>query len=186
VNLETLFDNVKNSGRIKASRLAHFRMSVKHYAAALGCPSAEDCPLEVYNLDDATRNQKIEKHFNGKKSAYLLRNTKNDISFLLRLAAELKLVAPSQSRQGSKGGAVKHKLGRSLPRKTSAEKTGFHRKSYSLSISRWSEELKKQYDDWKEWVSVERTVAGDIKPYNRPATIENKTDKMAAFFDVST
>ena len=181
MNLETLFDKVKNSGRIKSSRLAHVRMSVKHYAAALGCPCTEDCPQEVYNQDRATRNREIEKYFDGKKSAYLLRNTKNDISFLLRLAGEMDLLVPQESANENRT-VGRHKLGRSLPRKTSAEETGFHRPSYSLPIAQWSEELREQYDDWKNWVSIERIIAGTIKPYNRSATIENKTDKMEAYF----
>lgn len=181
MNLETLFEKVKNSERIKSSRLAHVRMSVKHYAAALGCPRTKDCFQEVYNRDSATRNRLIEEYFDGKKSAYLVRNTKNDISFLLRLAGELNLILPQESASKNRVGG-KNKLGRSLPRKTSAENTGFHRRSYGLPIARWSAKLREQYNDWKNWVSVERTIAGKIKPYNRPATIENKTDKMEAYF----
>lgn len=181
MNLEILFDRVEESGLIKSSRFAYVRISVKHYAASLGCPSTKNCSGEAYNLDRATQNRIIEKHFDGKKSAYLLRNTKNDISFLLRLAGELELVVPKEQADENKP-AGRHNLGRSMPRKTSAEKTGFHCQSYGLPVIRWSAKLKEQYDDWIEWVSVERMIAGKIKPYNRPATIENKTDKMEAYF----
>lgn len=182
MNLVTLFDYIQKSGQVKPSRIAHIRMSVKQYSAALGCPSLEKCTQDIYDLDQPTRNRIIEKHFDGKKSAYVLRNTKNDISFLFRLAEELKLLPEKEINNEDKNSIGKHKLGRTLPQKIPADKTGFHRAAYGFPISKWSEQLKNQYEDWKEWVSVERTIADKIKPFNRPTTIQNKTDKMEAYF----
>ena len=183
MNLETLFNKLQEAGRIKPSRLAHIRMSVRHYAAALGCPSPEDCSCEVYAIDEQTRNQFIEEYFKGGKSAYLLRNTKNDISFLFRQAEELKLIElPDPIIEGEDGDFGKRKLGRALPRKVLPKQTGFHRQSYGLPFEDWSDELREQYEDWRRWVSTDRKVAGNINPYNRPATIENKTRKFESYF----
>jgi hypothetical protein len=184
VNLETLFNKVQESGCIKPSRLPHIRMSIRNYAGALGCPSIKDCPQEVFVVDKSTRNLVIEKHLSGKKSAHLLRNTKNDISFLLRQAEELNLIKlPELKLDRTRSEEIsKHKLGRSLPRKVSPKDVGFHRTSYGLPLEKWHTHLREQYEDWKRWVSVDRVVVNGINPYNRPATIENKTNKLKAYF----
>jgi len=184
VNLETLFNKVQESGRIKPSRLPHIRMSIRNYVGALGCPSVRDCSQEVFAIDKSERDHAIENYFAGRKSPHLLRNTKNDISYLLRQAEDLNLIElPAQMfNDATILSFGKRKLGRSLPRKILPDRTGFHRDPYGLALDKWHEHLRSQYDDWKEWVSTNKTSINGIKPYNRPATIENKTTKFEAYF----
>jgi hypothetical protein len=184
VNLETLISKLQEAGRIKPSRLANIKMSARHYAQALGCRSLKECSAEVFVTDKVTRNQKIEEHLKEEVSSHMLRNTKNDINFLLRNAEELNLIQPipqnSPVIEEKKFG--RRKITPNLPRIIAHEDTNFKREPYSLQLERWSEKLRRQYDEWLGWVTTEQGKIRGIDSYNRPATIETKTKKMEAFF----
>lgn len=102
----------------------------------------------------------------------------------MRQAEELKLIEalPPHIEDSKNEYFGKRKLGKMLPRTVSPAKTGFYREFYSLSFKDWSDDLRDQYNEWKKWVSADKKVAGNVNPYNRPATIENKTRKLEAFF----
>lgn len=175
---------MQESGRIKPSRLPHIRMSIRNYVGALGCLSARDCSQEVFAIDKFERDRAIEDYLVGQKSPHLLRNTKNDISFLMRHAEELNFIElPAQTLVNTSSTNLgKRKLGRSLPRKVLPSRIGFHREPYGLALDKWDDHIREQYNDWREWVSVGKAIVNDIKPFNRPATVENKTRKLEAYF----
>ena len=188
----TLFDvleRLEQAGRIKASRRAHIRASVRIYAAALGCTNSEECDEAKFALEKERRNQIIERELGAEASPYLLKNTKNNISFVLRQAELLGLIAaipdsalPSSDAESQPGKLVRRKLQRRLPSRTAAENTGFYREHYSLPVEQWNERLREQYEAWKDWTLHTKVRLPGIKPRNNAATVADKTERLETFF----
>lgn len=184
MNLEELIDILQKVGQIKPSRLANIKMSARRYAEALGCYNLLECPETVFALGKLARNQKIELLLEGKKSLHTVRNTKNDISFLLRQAELLNLITPipKKSPPLAEKSFGRRKIIPKLPSLISHEEASFNKEAYSLPLKYWDKDLRLQYEEWLKWVTTPNNKFGNVDPFNRPATIETKTSKMEAFF----
>jgi hypothetical protein len=183
MDLQTLLDQVEDAGRIKPSRLRDIRSSVRRYAQALGCADLSGCYPKVYLLDLRSRDELIEKSLPD-ASANALRILKNNISFLLRQAEELKLIplVSQHSEELSPRQPGRRRLRTSLPALISPKTVAFHREPYSLPLAQWPTKLLEQYESWKEWVGGTKPTEHGPDSRNRKATIENKTRKFEAFF----
>ncbi len=189
LTLFDVFERLEQAGRIKASRRAHIRASVKVYAAALGCINADECNESQFALEKERRNQIIERELGAEASPYLLKNTKNNISFVLRQAEQLGLIAslpdaavPSPDTESQPNELVRRKLQRRLPSRTAAENTGFYREHYSLPKEQWNESLREQYEAWKVWTLHTNVRLPGIKPRNNAATVADKSERLETFF----
>lgn len=182
VDLQELVDRVAAEGRIKPPRLYNVRHALKRYAGALGYESLRDCPESAFNLDRASRNELIEEHL-GEDTPRFLRNVKNNVSLALRHGQELGLIRPPAPAPEAKPKQFgRRKVRRALPALVPAEDVAFHRTPYSLPLEQWPAHLRRQYNEWRKWVSEARTPARGYNPQNRAATVQNKTYKFEAFF----
>lgn len=184
MNLQTLIDKLQESGQIKHSRLVIIKMSARRYAKFLGYSSLDDCPESAFAIGKLARRQKIEQGFGNEKSQHTIRNTKNDISFMLRHAEELNLIKliPEEFPSLDEKSFGRRKITPKLSPIVSHEETSFGKESYSLPLKKWDENLHLQYNEWLEWVTTPGNKINNIDPFNRAATIDTKTDKMEAFF----
>lgn len=170
---------------ITPSRLAHVRLAAERYAKALGFESTSQVQEENFALGKYERNEKIKTSLGENISQNVLRNTKNEVSLILRKAIEQNLIPDKfqdESASTLENVFGRRKLSPRLPRVKPADETGFHREHYSLPIADWSSELLKDYEKWKNWVTGEDENAKMFAPFNRLTTIETKTKKMEAFF----
>lgn len=83
----------KVSGRITASRLGPIKTSLNKLSKALGYTSADQVPLEAFNLPLNSLYKKIDRYFaklppEERISNKAITNVKNDVSYLLRLGWE--------------------------------------------------------------------------------------------------
>lgn len=183
MNLQELLDRLDAAGRIRPARLRDIRSALNRYARMLGCGDLRDCPEPAYALPRGRRSELIEEHLKD-ASPHVLRNVKNNVSFILRQAEELGLIRPT----GEDGEGVapkqfgRRKIGARFPSLMSTESVGYHLAPYSLPMVRWPATLKQQYDDWRRWVTEAKVPRQYPNPRNRRTTIENKTKKFEAFF----
>lgn len=148
----------------------------------LGYDDPRECPESAYALDRDPRNERIEKHLKD-ASPHVLRNVKNNVSFVLREGQALGLISPPAPAPEVKPAQFgRRKVIGVLPPLISKDSVAFHHRPYSLPLEQWPTELRRQYDEWKEWVSKDATPSRGYSQKNRPATIENKTRKFEAFF----
>jgi len=182
VNLQELVNRLAAAGRIKPTRLRAIRSAAKRYAQMLDYDAPQDCPEQAYTLDPARRNELIEEHLKD-ASAHVLRNVKNNISFVMRQGESLGIIRPparvaeTEPRQFGR-----RKIGTALPSLMSKQSVAFHRIPYSLPLERWPAHLRQQYEEWLEWVSDPPIETTSYSPKNRAVTVENKTHKFEAFF----
>lgn len=182
VDLQELVDRLAAAGRVKPPRLYNVRYAVDHYARALGYEDPRDCPESAYALDRARRNGLIDEHLEG-ASPYVLQSVKTSVSFALRQGQELGLISlPAPAPEAEPKQFGRRKVGRALPALVPAREVALRRPPYSLPLEQWPAPLRRQYDEWKKWVTEAQTPARGYNPKNRPATIETKTRKFEAFF----
>lgn len=182
MDLQELVDRLAAAGRVKPPRLYTVRHAVNRYARALGYEEPRECPEEAYALDRARRNELIEEQLKD-ASQHILQSVKNNVSFVLRQGQELRLIqppAPAPEAEPRRFG--RRKVRHALPALVPPQEVAFHRSPYSLPLEQWPAHLRRQYDEWRKWVSEAQTPARGYNPKNRPATIETKTRKFGAFF----
>jgi hypothetical protein len=148
----------------------------------LGYSDPHACPPEDYALGRRARNAVIERELR-EASPHVLRNVKNNISFIIRQGEELGLIRASPEEgeiQPKQFG--RRKIGVRFPSLIPAEDVGYNRDAYSLPLMMWPAKLKEQYEAWRRWVTEAKVPRHYSNPRNRRVTVENKTRKFEAFF----
>jgi hypothetical protein len=94
MNLQQTFDELVARGLIKDSRVGPIGTALRQYAVLLGYETPNQCPPEAFNKPQAARSNLINRGAPANLSRSALRNLKNNVSFVVRLAAEQNLIAP--------------------------------------------------------------------------------------------
>src|SRR6185295_8301489 len=95
--LKQVFDALVEHQFIPQSRVGPIRTALKQYAIILGYKDPSECPLTAYHLPNERRNRLIEERAQSSSQRkglglHAVRNLKNNISYVLRSAAERKII----------------------------------------------------------------------------------------------
>jgi integrase len=138
--LQHILDTAIQQGLIRRSRQGPMRTAVKQFAAMFGMP-ADQLPPERYHLPRAALFRFIEQHIGTESGVSKLRNTKNNLAWLLSLAErEHWLRAPGGDVQPwanrYRSGARTRRLYRARVSEPETPAVDGARLSYALLLSR--------------------------------------------------
>jgi hypothetical protein len=91
--LQRVLESAIEKGLVKPSRIPPLRTAVKQYAAMFGVPAAQ-LPPEQYHLSKDALFRFIESHLGPSVGPSKLRNTKNNLAWLLALAVQEAWLRP--------------------------------------------------------------------------------------------
>src|SRR5215831_12788435 len=114
MDLWTLFE--KATAGLPASRTKDIKTAVRVLTQALGHDDPRNCPPEAYNLPLPQIRRLVEAQLTS-KGAHTIRNTKQNLGALFRLAESHKLLERPVAI------AKRHFLTRSLPRRSNGSCT---------------------------------------------------------------
>ena len=100
MTLTDVFTMLTTQGRIHPSRIKDIQTSIGHFARALGKETPKHCQQEDFLLSTAVRKKKLDTYFmslDKRPSASTFRNTRNNLSFLFRVAHEAGILTAPQS-----------------------------------------------------------------------------------------
>lgn len=171
MNLMELFEALVSS--FKMSQLKDIKSAVRMLARSLGFADAAKCPPEAYNRPVAQIMGVLEDYLSG-KGKHVVRNARNNVSRLYRIAIEQGVLVPSTTIISPRYDVKKRKL---RPGSESVRHRGYYLK-YDL----WPEHAKRDFEDFREW-STKAFVSGrDAKCVKVAVTVNNYKHACAAYF----
>jgi len=180
MDLETLFNKVVECGQIKPNRVKDIKSSVKQYSQILGYENPIRCDIDCYNLPKKVRNELIEERLT-EASHSKLRNLKNNISFLLKLAYELNLIIdPSVYIKEAKGkfGINKTKHFASKKKRKNSERNLLP--PYKIKYQDWNPFLKEEYEKYYNWATAPISQGRPAHIKKRPSTMDSQLPHLEA------
>lgn len=185
MTLQELFDSLVRKKKLKTSRIAGVKSSLKQYALCLGFTDPASCPEKSFNLPVRRRNgiieasaERITKSHKGttKLSDRAITNIKNNISFVLKEALELGLIPPRSTRSVAKlnGELIKYKYSPGFKelRRGNARKLP----KYVLPEKDLPPRLRSELDAYFEWTTREFNPERPRTRKRRPITARHDRD----------
>lgn len=169
--LKQVFDALVEHQFIPQSRLGPIRTALKQYAIILGYKDPAECPLAAYHLPDERRNRLIEERAQSSSQRkglglHAVRNLKNNISYVLRSAAERKIIGQAAGPLASdkSSNTVKSNL---IPRRNEYVRPG------KYILDRVPDSLAQELIDYQIWST--KTVNRE-----RPINLKKRSGTFAA------
>src|SRR5262245_22834937 len=151
------------------------RTAVRVLARALQCPDPQQCPRAQWHQPLPTLYRHVETYLTAQgKSAYTLRNTKNNLSRLWRLAEQQAVFTPlpvvltprygKRTKPRRPGGAVSQPNG-----------------TY-LRYRDWPHALQESFTTFTTWATAPVVPGRDASLRKRPITLQNYRNGFEAYF----
>jgi hypothetical protein len=149
------------------------KTAVRVLAQALQCSDPQHCPLEQYNQPLPTLYRLVEDYLSAQgKSAHTIRNAKNNLSRLFRLAEKQQLFSLTPPQLSVRYNA------RKIPnRPGSPPHTGTY-----LSLRQWPRELQDDWTAFVTWATLPLVPGRDASLKKRLTTIENYKHHLESYF----
>jgi hypothetical protein len=171
--LEDLYAQVASS--FPATTQKDLKTAVKVLAQAFAYPHPRACPLEVCRQPLPELYRKIEAHLRAQgKGPHTLRNTKNNLSRMFRLAAAHGLMT-LPPRTPVPTFAPREK--RSRPGGACTRPDGTY-----LRFAHWPPTLQADFTAFATWATAPLVEGREARWQKRPSTVENYQRLFAAYF----
>ncbi len=163
-----------------ASTHKDLKTAVNTLAKALDYPDPSTCPLEAYYLPLPDLYHRLETYLlNQGKKSHTIRNTKNNLSRLFRIADAhnlLKLKPPTPQPTYSLIGRRSD-----TPRRPETTAHPFTRGSYFL-FKHWPSQLVEAYQAFYDWATQPFVPSRDARFRKRSVTLDNYRANFEGFF----
>jgi hypothetical protein len=150
VTLTELLTTLYTQGHIRPSRIYDIKASTRHLAAALGKESPDHCLEDEFNIPERDWKDQLDRYLGSlpkTPSAHMVRNTRHNIRFLLRTAAQHALLAPcvSPPPRSSTRKDDDTRFARTSPYRQHREDT---KTPYALKRAQWPADIQ---DAWEHY-----------------------------------
>jgi hypothetical protein len=185
VTLQEVFDSLVRKKKLLPSRIPGIKSSLKQYARCLEYSDLASCPEKSFNLPVRQRNQIIEERAqrltrsrrgDTSLSKRALLNIKDNVSFVLKEALEIGLIAERAVKGGAKAdsASAKHRYSPGFKelKRTNSKKLP----KYVLSEKDLPPLLRSELDTYFEWTTAEFNPDRRRTRKRRPITATHDRD----------
>jgi|RhiMetdeSRZDD1v2_1073273.scaffolds.fasta_scaffold121262_3 hypothetical protein len=173
MTLQELHDQLAPLFPVSVQKDVH--TAVRVLAQALQCPDPQHCPFDQWNQPLPTLYQRVETYLRAQgKSAHTLRNTKNNLSRLWRLAETQKVFTP-----------IPLVLTPRYDPRTKPHRPGSDfamMKGRYLRFCDWPPALQESFTTFATWASAPLVPGRDAKLRKRAVTVGNYRINFEAYF----